>query len=113
MLFIGVNKGDFTSGQGNFVHWTGLSCWPEKENFFFFDKNFYFLPELRIGVVGVIIVGHFVSTEAERELDDDDDDGKSEMICDGELSNVISSVWEDGFKEILEEQWWLILPKEI
>jgi hypothetical protein len=46
-------------------------------------------------------------------LDDDDDDGKSEMICDGELSNVISSVWEDGFKEILEEQWWLILPKEI
>ncbi len=52
------------------------------------------LPELRIAVVGVIIVGHFVSTEAEREWDDDDDDGKSEMICDGELSKdlVISSV---------------------
>jgi hypothetical protein len=49
----------------------------------------FFLPELRIGVVGVIIVGQFVSTGAERELD-----GKSEMICDGELFKdlVISSV---------------------
>jgi hypothetical protein len=55
------------------------------------------LPEPRIGVVGVIIVGQIVSTGAEREWTDDDCksslDGKSEMIFDGGLliGLVISS----------------------
>jgi len=63
------------------------------------------LPDSRIGVVGVIIVGHIVSTGSERELDDDwkfSFDGKSEMIFDGKLSTdlVICSVREEDFIEI-------------
>ena len=67
------------------------------------EKSSLQLPEPSIAVVGVIIVGHVVSTGAERAWDDDDDagggggklslEGKSEMIFVGGLLKdlVISS----------------------